>query len=447
MRGLRSTLALLALLIGLGAYIYFVASKESVTQGPQQEEVFQGLEATDIQQIEVKAESGDSTTVKKDGESWQMVSPVTAMASESEVSSITTALGQVEITRVIEEQPQDLKMFGLEPPRFEVNYVAADGKPAGKLRVGAKTPAGDSMYAQRNDEPRVFLIPAFQDASLNKNTFDLRDKAILRVERDKIDSIDLTVSGASARFTKEGSDWKLTSPVAARADFGTVDGLVGRLASAQMTSVAATDPSPADLRKFGLDRPAASVALNAGSARATLLVGSEAENDGFYARDASSNTVVTIDRTLAEDLKRSVDEYRRKVAFDFRAFNATRVELTRGDQTLVLERVKGEGENPDTWRRVSPNAADADRSKVETLLTGLADIRAVSFAPTTARTGLEKPVLIAYVKFDEGKREERVTFGRNGADAFFSVPGEPGAARFEAEKLDDAVKVVDELLK
>ena len=31
-------------------------------------------------------------------------------------------------------------------------------------------------------------------------------------------------------------------------------------------------------------------------------------------------------------------------------------------------------------------------------------------------------------KFDEGSKEERVSFGQSGADVYFGIPGEPGAA-------------------
>jgi hypothetical protein len=205
--------------------------------------------------------------------------------------------------------------------------------------------------------------------------------------------------------------------------------------------------TPAELKKYGFDRPAAAVSLNAGSAKATLLVGGKAAEDAVYARDAARSEVVTIDNTLAEELSRGLDDYRRKDVFEFRAFNATRVEITRGDQTLVLERVKGEGEAGDTWRRISPSAADADKSKVEGLLTGLADIRATGFTETTARTGLEKPALTVFIRFEDGKKEERIAFGRNGAEVYASIPNETGAARIDADKFGEAVKAFDELLK
>jgi hypothetical protein len=186
--------------------------------------------------------------------------------------------------------------------------------------------------------------------------------------------------------------------------------------------------------------------VHLGSARGTLALGGSAGTDTIYARDTSKPVVVTVESSLAQDAKKSPQDYRRKEVFEFRAFNATRAELIRGAQTIVLERVKGQGEDAqDAWRRVSPNPADADRSKVESLLAGLADIRATAFLPSTAKTGLDSPALTVLVKFDEGKKEERVSFGKSGEDVFALVPGQPGAAKIEPEKFAEANKTLDEL--
>ena len=72
-------------------------------------------------------------------------------------------------------------------------------------------------------------------------------------------------------------DWKITKPLAdarrlrigRRADRPRADG-------ADEVDRRRTSATPADLKKYGLDKPEATVNLNAGSARATLLVGGKA---------------------------------------------------------------------------------------------------------------------------------------------------------------------------
>ncbi|HMB79672.1 MAG TPA: DUF4340 domain-containing protein, partial [Vicinamibacterales bacterium] len=416
MRGLKSTLALIVVLGGLGAYIYFVTSKQpdggstGGDAGKKQEKVFATLQADKIEEVKISTAAGDTTTLKKDGPVWKITQPLEAQASDSEVSGLTSALGQVEIVRIIDENPANLNDYGLSNPRIEIDFKAAGDKGYSKLLVGEKSPTGADMFAKRNDEKKVFLIPAMQETSFNRTTFDLRDKTLLKFERDKVDAIDISAGGKALTIGKDGGEWKLSKPVQTKADFGSVEGLVGRLQTVQMKSIAADNATPADLKKYGLDKPEATVNLSLGSAKATLLFGGKAADNTVYARDASKPSVVTVESALLDDMKKGADDYRRKDVFEFRPFNATHIEITRNGQTVTLDRVKGTGENaPDKWKRVSAPAGDLDKEKSDSLLGKLSNIRAASFVDASAKTGLDKPAMTIVVKFDEGRKEDRAT--------------------------------------
>jgi hypothetical protein len=451
MRGLKSTIALIVVLAGLGAYIYFVTWKQpegGAATGKKQEKVFASLDSSKIEEVKVTSAAGDATTVKKDASGWQVVQPLTTKADDGEVGNLTSALASAEIVRVIDENPTNLNEYGLGNPRIEVDFKAAGDKDYRKLLIGEKTATGSDLYAKRNDDKQVFLIQAMQETSLNRTTFDLRDKGLLKFDREKVDGIDVSAAGKTIAIAKEGGDWKLTRPVQTKADFGSVEGLVGRLQSAQMKSIVADNVAPADLKKYGLDKPDATVNLAIGSSRATLLIGGKGDKDNtVYARDASKPSVVTVEQSLLDDLKKDADNYRRKDLFEFRPFNATHIELTRNGETLVLDRVKGENDKPDTWKRVSPNPGDVDKDKMDGLLSRLSNMRASSFVESTAKTGVDKPALVATVKFDEGKKEEKVTFGQEGSDVFAARPGEPGAAKADKADFDEVAKSFDEISK
>src|SRR3954470_24539209 len=150
MRGLRSTLALVLVLGGLGAYIYFVTWKTPATDASKkQDKVFASVESDKIEEIKVTSAAGDATTLRKEGSGWQVTQPIAAKADESEVSGIASALSSVEITRVIDENPASLNDYGLSNPRIEIDFKAAGDKDYRKLLVGEKAPAGGDLYAMR----------------------------------------------------------------------------------------------------------------------------------------------------------------------------------------------------------------------------------------------------------------------------------------------------------
>jgi hypothetical protein len=447
MRGLRSFIVLLVVLIGLGGYLYFVESKRPAgDSGPEREKVF-GVDSEKIEEITVKSESGERTTVRKSGEGgWEIVAPTKGQADVSEVSGLLTNLSTLEVQSVVDENPPDLKEYGLAEPRVEVTFKA-DGQEHA-LQIGQKTPPGSDLYAKRANANRVFLISSFLDSTFNRNTFDLRDKAVVKVDRDKLDAVEVSAGGRSLRFAKSGSEWRIAQPVEGRADFSAVEGLVGRMSGLQMKSVANAEGG--DLKKFGLEQPAATVRMHSGSSQATLLVGGKAEEEGsVYVKDAARPAVYTADASILEELKKDVGEYRQKDLFDARTFNTNRVEIARGGQTIVFEKTRAknkDGQEEEKWRQVAPGEPrDVDQAKADALITAITGTRASSFVDAGTKTGLETPEIAVTIKFDDSKKEEHVTIGRGGTDAYASRAGEAAAAKIETSSLDAIVKALEEL--
>ena len=451
MRGLRTTIALVVVLGGLFAYIYFVTWKQPAEDaGSKQEKVFASLAADKdkIEELRVASESGETSALKKEKDGWRLVEPVTAAASDTEVSAITSALSQLEIVRVIDENPASLNDYGLSSPRIAIDFRTSGDKELKRLLIGQKSPTGSNLFAKRNAEKRVFLIPAFQEPTFNRRPFDLRDKAALRFDRDKVDRIDIDAGGKVVEIAKTGSDWNLTKPVQVVSDSAAVEGLIGKVQSTQMKSVVTENATPADLKKYGLDKPSMTLTVGLGSAKATLLVGGTADGTSVYARDASQPVVMTLENSLADELRKGADEYRRKDLFAFRAYDANRIEITRGGQTMAFDKVKGEGANAeDKWRRTSPNAADADKEKMSVLLAKIEGLRASAFVGPGEKTGLDSPVMTVYAKFDDGKKEERVKFGKAGNGVYASRAGDSDVARVIPAEFDEILKKLDELAK
>ena len=452
MRGLKTTIGLLVVLGGLFAYIYFVSWKQPTDDTSSKlEKVFTGLQADKIDEIHVHSESGDSTVLQKDKDGWKITEPLMTAAQDSEASGIASALSQLEVARVVDENPASLVDYGLGAPRIEIQFKAAGDKDFKTLQIGQKTPAGGNLFAKRGSDKKVFTIASFQEQTFNRSTFDLRDKTAMKFDRDKVDHVEITADNKTLDLEKSGGDWKIVKPVQALSDSTATDGLIGKLQSAQMKSIVSENPSAADLKKYGLDKPAATVTLGLGSAKASLLVGGKSGDGSLYAKDASKPLVMTLDATLLDDFKKGADDYRKKDLFAFRAYDANRIEITRGGQRMAFDKVKGaKPEDEDKWQRAGSGGAkpvDADKEKMSVLLAKLESIRAASFVDSTAKTGLDSPVMTVYAKFDDGKKEERVTFGKSGTDVYASRPGEPGAAKVSPMEFDDINKKLDELAK
>lgn len=446
MRAFRSTLVFLVLFLGLGAYVYFVEMKRPAADDAaiQKPKVF-SIEADKVEEIQLKPAAGEAATVRKGTEGWTMVEPIQTPADENVARDMATNLATLEQDRIVDENASDLKSYGLEPPRFDVTFRLAGEKEPRRVLLGDKNATNTGLYAKLPSDKRVFLVATFLETTFGKSAFDLRDKTILKFERDKVDSLELASKGGTVHVTKSGTDWKLVKPVQAPADFTTVEGVLGQLQSAQMLAVESAEAT--DLKKYGLERPEVTATVGAGSTRAVLQIGAKADDQGFFARDVSKPVVFRVSTTVADELRKTAFDMRRKEIFEFREFNATRFEITRGTQTRAFERAKSDKPTePDVWKQVAPAAQNIDSGTLSGVLTDFSNMRAEAFVDTPgSTTGLKSPFAVITIKFDEGKKEERVRFGRLGDDVFAQRPDSPGALKVEMGKFDEAIKKLDDI--
>jgi hypothetical protein len=434
-RRFASTIVAVIVLAVLGGYIYMYEWDTPADSAEQKDKAFTGVEAEAIEEVQIKAAGGETSRATKAESGWQLVEPAKAEADASELSAVTSSLGSLEVQRVVDEAATDLGRYGLAPPRVDVAFRLKGEKNFRHLLLGEKTPTGSDLYAKLQGGNRVFLVSSHLDSTFNRTPFDLRDKTILEFDREKVDSVEVASGTAALQFVRSGSDWKIAKPIGARGDYGAIEGVVTRLSSAQMQRI--VDAHPGDLKQYGLDKPSLTATINTGSARATLMLG-KTEGGSVYARDASRPMLFAVEESLATDLKKDVGEFRRKDVFDFRSFNAQRVEIKRGTETFLFEKSKDK-DGKEIWKKGGQNA---DTAKVEDLLTKLSNLRAQSFESAT-HAALKSPEVVVTATYD-GK-SETVQLGRAGTDAYASRADEPGSAKLETTPYEDALKALDAL--
>jgi hypothetical protein len=427
-------------LAGLAGYIYYLDSQPATGGADAKEKAFASVASDDIEEVQIAlGEEKPARLTKSDG-TWKLVEPSAADADATELSSITSSLSTLDIQRVVDEQGKNLAQYGLAPARIDVSFKVKGQAAAKRILFGDKTTTGGDLYAMLPDSPRVFLVSSYLESTFRKDPFSLRDKTILKVDRSKVDGFSAVAGSTVLEFAKSGSDWAIVKPIGARADFGAVEGAIERLATANMQGI--TTEQAGDLKQYGLDQPVATMTVKTGSASAVLTLG-RTENAVVFAKDASRPLVFTVAPTLRDDVMKAVGEFRRKDLFDFRSFTATRLEVTRGGETLTLEKSKSkdkDGKDVESWKNAKGDTVDA--MKIDDVLTKVSGLRASSFE-SAAPAALKTPTATVKAVFD-GKTEV-VTLAKSGTDAFASRQDEVGAAKLDAASLDDALKALDAL--
>lgn len=441
MRGLRSTTLLGVVLVALAAYIFLVENKKPA-DAPTKTKAWP-VDAATIIDVTIRA-AGDTTRVQKganDGR-WTIVEPVRANVDEAVVGSIVNGLAGLDIERVLDENPVGLKDYGLDPARIEVRFKTGTDATERRLLLGEKTPGSGELYAQTDRSKGVVLVASFIENTFNKGTFELRDKSILTFDRMKANALSITHGSTVLTFAKSGDvDWSMRTPFAARGDFTAIDGALGALSSTQVQRFVADGPVY-DLAKYGLDRPQLTATVTSEGKPVTLTIGGAVDGTR-YAMNSTGTGIFTVGENLLAELKKGGDDFRRRDVFDFRAFTGTRIEVTRGTDTLVLDKVKGkDADSPDSWKASTGKVTDA--LKAEEFLQKVTGLRADSFAKGVP-PGLGSPAAVVNVTFGDDNAKESVRVFVKDADVYAVRDGEPGAARLTRTAWDAALTALDSL--
>ena len=465
MRSLRSTLALLVAFLVIGGYAWFVErERPPASEADAPERAFGDLEADTITALTVTADNGDVTELSRASEGandWTVTSPVDAPADGTAASAIASSVASLEIRRVVQEAVTDLSPFGLAPPAFAVTFAEADGEPL-TVAVGDETPTGGERYATIGDG-RLLLIPGFLDTTLNRNTFDLRDRSVLEFTGPDTTSLTIDHAGAPAdgqfegrlRFAKAEGNWRIVEPLDVRADFGLVEALVGRVGSAEMLTIVEEAAEGEALAQYGLETPRANAAIAVAGETHTLLIGEETPEMTVWARDASRPLVFTVDAAMVDELLRGSETYRQTDLFDFRPFNVTELVVEREGRTIRFEKEVPPGGDDDAdaplvstagdvWRRVEPSPEEIERTEMDALLRGLSNLSADGFTASRDGIGLDDPTLRVTATFGDGETETAL-ISRTDDTAHGAHGDEPGAAILDVAEVDTALGALDAL--
>jgi hypothetical protein len=406
-------------LAGLGGLVWWSGKREEAEKekgNPETPKIL-SVDESKINQIEIRPASGEATVLKKDASGkWEISAPQTLAADNGVVSALVANVSSLTAERIVDDNPADLKSYGLDPAVVSVSFSGTDGK-ISTLKLGESTAASSGVYAMVAGDKRLFTIASSTKDGLNKSWKDLRDRHLMTFDQDKISQVELEAAGkAAVAFGRTGqNEWQIVKPRPMRADGFQVEDIVGRLKQVMLD--ADSDPKQA-ASAFASAAPAATVKLTMPDGIKTLEI--RKSKDDVYARSSMLEGVYKVNRDAADGFNKSVDEFRAKKLFDFGFTDPTRIEYKDGPTDSVWEKAA------DKWTSKGKNM---DSISVQNLIDKLRDLSAAKFV----ESGFTTPAFELTVVSNEGKRTERVQFAPSGSDfiakrdndtSLYQIPGD-----------------------
>ncbi len=440
---LNTLIALVVLGATWGAFTYYDKHKgkeKPPVETSHQTKIF-SLDAQHIQSITFKPRDGDAFTCLREGGKWTITDPHHLDVDQGNFSGVLNSLTTATADEVVDPHPANLKDFGLDPPNFSLE-VTTDAKPQSfTLLLGDDTPTSGGLYAQASGNPQVFTLASYLKSSLEKKTFDLRDRRALTLDADHLQKFGVEYKGACWTLEKipEGV-WDLALPPAVRADRFTVDGLVSQLRGLTMQTIAAEDKKKNG--EYGLGSPELHLQITGSDGTQTIVVGKkDKDSDRYFATNSALDPVFTLNSDFVTQFKKNQGDLREKDLFSFSSFDVKHLEVDTPKGHWVF------AQQGNQWKQTAPKAKNVNSDKLETFLSHLRDLRADSFPKggNLADFGLAKPAYRFNVQFGDKNTTEIVEAAKSSDHVYARKSTDPLPSELSKTALDDVEKSLGEL--
>jgi hypothetical protein len=193
---------------------------------------------------------------------------------------------------------------GLEPPAIRITLH--DGKAnADRVLLIGKTAETDKYYAKDGSRPTIFIIDKDIVDKSRRPIFDWRDKAITKLDRDKIDKIEIVRGAETISLLKAGSDWKL--PDEKKLQWDKISGMLNTLDFEKAKDII---DAPKSLAPYGLDKPRLEVIFREGANEAgRVTFGADSQTpEGIYSKASDKPAVLVVSKDVFDKFNVKAEE-------------------------------------------------------------------------------------------------------------------------------------------
>lgn len=384
----KETLLLSLAFIGIVLYYFLleVPAGQKAKETKELSEKILAFHTEDVDELSIVRKDQTVVVQRTGSNPWQIAHPLKTTADQFAIETFLDKLRDTRFSRIVEEEPADLSVYGLKDPALKVLLkIKNQGEMA--LSVGDKSPIGQSLYIKRDDQKKVLLT---QEKDWGPSLFDLRNKTVLTHNTRDATDIELERHGALLRFTQKEGNWSITGNVSAKGDAKEIEDLLNSARASRISAF--IEENPSDLGVFGLNPPSIRLTIQSGEQNTaqTLLIGAQYNAGKFYAKTGNANNVFALDSTFVATLSKGELEFLDKTLLEFKEEDIAELYLHNHGENIHVLRDKTDQK---LWRMEEPVKSKGDDTAINNLLTDLKETKVNAYlrAADPKNYGLNSP--------------------------------------------------------
>ena len=116
-------------------------------------------------------------------------------ADDNAVRSALSTLVNARASDFVNDAPANVNQYGLEKPHLTATVVLKNGEQQSMLFGFKQNEQGKSgIYVRRGERAPVYAVAEYVMSSLDKSPLDFRDKTIVKVDPESVDTVKVKTS-------------------------------------------------------------------------------------------------------------------------------------------------------------------------------------------------------------------------------------------------------------
>ena len=263
----------------------------------------------------MQTEAGEQSFSYREGSGWYFTGEQQPSVDLARWGGVTLVLSGPRARRVLAEEVDDLKTYGLDPPSTELT-LSLRGDRSLEMYLGDLTPDGTGYYATQKGDDNLYVIESVWGQVLRRLASEPPyPQWFYRLDPARVLYLGVAKGEVTVDFVREGSNWRFANPDRTPIDPLRWAEIVPLLDGPSNLGI--LQDSIEDLATYGLIEPEATiiveylppVGIEGSNWEVLLEVGSAAaDGSAYYAKAVGQPMLLTIDASWYETVERLVDE-------------------------------------------------------------------------------------------------------------------------------------------
>lgn len=271
----------------------------------------------------------------------------------SKFRSMMYTLSSITASNLVEEDAQDISIYGLDEPTAVIKTYYADGSEV-DIIIGSQAPVDGEYYVMTNESSDVYTMGSYVNSLLVRRPIEYRDITLFPVyEEDdiytNIDHVTLTKRDGEVieveldadfdnEYNTEKSQYVMLQPYQVSGNTTTIQSYIMDVVATLSLGSIVKDITEDEYAEYGLDKPAKLEMSDISGNSISLLIGDTCPNvDYTYCMIEGTNTLLTASSSAFDFMDVTYVQLMLRTAWVFNIEQLQGIDVTIGDEVYDLD--------------------------------------------------------------------------------------------------------------